>query len=216
MTSVAADPVTRASAPLTVRVAGLLLIAAAVLQVGLVVLRMNTLLFEGGRVAYLVTLVLVAAAALVASLPRLGARDGEDAAIDRAGAVAFRVFAVGVLAGPLLASLTPADPRPLSAAAGILVLVLGALTLVAGAVGVWSVARVGRTPAAVVLAASAALGWSALVGVFWVLIPVLLPTATQELLIAATRLGDVVGPLLLAATGVACLIAAGRSRVSGR
>lgn len=197
-----------ASPAATLRLAGLFVAGAGLLEVLFLVVPAGSGSSLAARAVVLLGAGLLAAAASV--LAR-GA-DSKGGLVGPTGATALIVFAVLIVLRPIIAwsspSTTGSTPTPEMITASTLVLALAVLSLVAGMVGLVALGRSRTVPRRVVVIAAVAVGVNA-VGGFATAVPLLVTaTPSQELLIGISIAASLAGSLLILATGVVWLLAA--------
>jgi len=217
MTASSTDRALPASAPTaapraaTLRLAGILVAAAGLLQIAAWFLPLDLAVTGVGRLGALIAAALLAAAA--SALAR--GSDAKGGIAGRAGAAAFLVVAVLLVLRPLVAWFSPsgAEPTRGMAIASALVLVMGAVAIIAAVVGLVALhrARTARTSVTVVglvaVVATAAQGYVPSLGLL------VDSTPSQELLLALWTIGSFAEALSLIALGAVMLLA---SRSIGR
>ena len=197
-----------ASRAATLRLAGLFVAAAGLLDVVFLVAPTGSGSLLAARAVVLLGAGLLAAAASV--LAR-GA-DAKGGLVGPTGATALIVFAVLTVLRPIVSwsspSTTGSTPTPEVIAAATLVLVLAVLALIAGAVALVALARSRTVPRRVVVVAAVA-GVVNTAGGYAVSAPLLVTaTPSQELLLGISTVVSIVGALTVLATGVVWLLAA--------
>ena len=197
-----------ASRAATLRLAGLFVAGAGLLEVLFLVVPAGSGSVLAARAVVLLGAGLLAAAASV--LAR-GA-DSKGGLVGPTGATALIVFAVLIVLRPIISwsspSTTGSTPTPEMMTASTLVLTLAVLSLVAGVVGLVALGRSRTVPRRVVVIAAVAVGVNA-VGGFATSVPLLVTaTPSQELLIGVHLAASLAGSLLILATGVVWLLAA--------
>ncbi|MBO0985127.1 hypothetical protein [Rathayibacter sp. SD072] len=202
---------TAASRAATLRLAGILVAAAGLLQIAAWFLPLDLAVTGLGRLGALIAAALLAAAA--SALAR--GSDAKGGIAGRTGAAAFLVVAVLIVLRPLVAWFSPsgAEPTRGMAVASALVLVMGAAAIAAAVVGLVALqrARTARTSVTVVglvaVVAAAAQDYVPSLGLLVDSSP------SQELLIALWTIGSFAEALSLVALGAVMLLA---SRSIGR
>lgn len=201
-----ADPVEtgrRDGALMALHASGLLLGAAGVLQIVLQLAAGSQWSGAVGRPTFVASLVLLSGAAVTLSLRRIGGVSSSVA--DAVGVAALRVFA-GLIVVDILVSFY-APWAPLSEPGGrlaysIAVLSIDVLILIAAALAIARTHVARRVPRRATLIAGGAIAWYAAAGLFWLAVPVVLPNASQGLLITVHVVSSVAGPSLIVLTGV--------------
>ncbi|MCJ1698846.1 hypothetical protein MT356_03860 [Rathayibacter festucae] len=192
----------------TLRLAGLFVAAAGLLDVVFLVAPTGSGSLLAARAVVLLGAGLLAAAASV--LAR-GA-DSKGGLVGPTGATALIVFAVLIVLRPIVnwssPSTTGSTATPEMITAATLVLVLAVLAFAAGVVGLVALARSHTVPRRVIVTAAVAVAVNA-VGGYAVSAPLLVTaTPSQELLLGLSLAASIAGALSILATGIVWLLAA--------
>ncbi|NQX15552.1 hypothetical protein [Rathayibacter sp. VKM Ac-2857] len=208
MTAPSTVPASAASRAATLRLAGLFVAAAGLLDVVFLFAPVGSGSSLAARAVVLLGAGLLAAAASV--LAR-GA-DSKGGLVGPTGATALIVFAVLIVLRPIVSwsspSTTGSTSTPEMIAASTLVLTLAVLTLAAGVVGLVALGRSRTVPRRVVVIPAVAVAVNA-AGGFATTVPLLVTaTPSQGLLIGISIVASIAGSLVILATGVFWLLAA--------
>jgi hypothetical protein len=211
MTASSSDRVRLANAPsaasraATLRLAGILVAAAGLLQIAAWFLPLDLAVTGVGRLGALIAAGLLAASA--SALAR--GSDATGGIAGRTGAAAFLAFGVLIVLRPLVAWFSPsgAEPSRGMAVASALVLVMGALAIAAAVVGLVALHRARTARTSVVVAGLVAVVAAAAQDYVPSLGLLLDSSPGQELLIALWTIGSFAEALSLLALGAMMLLA---------
>ncbi|RWZ67785.1 hypothetical protein ELQ92_00455 [Labedella populi] len=190
---------------MALRLSGILIAASAIVQIVLQLVAGSQWSFAVGRPTFSASVVLLAGAAVVLSLRRIGGVEND--VTDHLGVGALRALAGLLVIDVVLLLSSPFLPSDLGAAVAYsyLALFVDLLVLMCAVVAVSRLRAAHRAPRPAVLIAAGTVTWYVAAGLFALALPFVIPDASQGLLITLHVVVSMIGPLLTLGTGLVWL-----------